>query len=121
MNATKLRRAREIKFKFFCRLFDMPTFLKTKHLLTRESPELKQFVKVGLRLTTTEKLGFGVPLTTRGPDKGKPDPIRYANKVLELHGWELHFVRREMNDRVVTNYYQLREIPIDHDYFDLDN
>jgi len=105
------------KRQYVTRHFKLSLLLKTDQLLHCDSPEIQQILKFGLKPHHICNLGFGVPLATRGKNKGMPDPIRYANKILGLAGYQLTFVRREMNDRVVRNFYTIDHLEIDDDYF----
>lgn len=79
----------------------------------RNTPEIVHLMKVGLKLESAKVLGFGVPITTRGPEKGLPDPIRYVTKIFNLYTEKVEFVRREMNGRVCINYYRVAECQVD--------
>jgi hypothetical protein len=105
------------KRRYVARRFDLASLLHLGKILHSDSPELQDLVKFGLKPCHIRNLGFGVPLATRGKNKGMPDPIRYANKILGLAGYQLTFVRREMNDRVVRNFYAIDHLEIDDDYF----
>ena len=106
------------KRRYVARRFDLASLLRPGKLLHADSPELQELLKFGLKPCHIRNLGFGVPLATRGKNKGMPDPIRYANKILELAGYQLTFVRREMNNRVVCNLYTVDHLEIDDHYFE---
>lgn len=52
----------------------------------RDCEPLKAIVRWGQFQQCYNSLGFHVPVATNGPDKGKPDSIRYLNLILSYLG-----------------------------------
>lgn len=106
MNVTKQRQTADRKRRYISTAVDIYKIIELAEL-HRNTPELARLVNFGLKPKTISKLGFGVPLTTAGPQKDLPDPIRYLNKILELYSKKLEFVRQEQNQRVRSNVYRV--------------
>lgn len=86
---------------------DIKALIDSVDNLHRNSPELQKIVEFGLNPDHVAKLGFTVPITTAGPDKGKPDPIRYLGRLLDVYDRKLELADQTKIDGARFNYYRI--------------
>lgn len=82
-------------------------FLESGKTWTKDSPELIELCKQGSRERIVNSIGFRVPTIIKGPNKGKPDAIRYLRKLLELVGLKLGPCQQGRKDGQKVNSYSL--------------
>lgn len=88
---------------------DLKPLMQSAAILNRHSVELLPVVEFGSNPVHSAKLGFTLPITTSGPDKGKPDPIRYLSRLLDLYDFELDLVQQPKVNGVRQNNYSIRK------------
>lgn len=84
---------------------DLKPLIQSADTLHRHSPELQPLIEFGCNPVHAAKLGFSMPVTTAGRDKGKPDPIRYLGRLLDLYDRRLELVDQpKVNGERRNNY-----------------
>lgn len=86
---------------------DLKPLIQSANTLHRYSPELQPVIEFGSNPIHAAKLGFTMPVTTAGPDKGKPDPIRYLGRLLDLYDRKLELVDQPKVDGERRNNYRI--------------
>lgn len=89
-------------------------FLDPEKTWNKDSPELIDLCKNGMRDRIVNALGFKVPIVTKGASKGKPDRIKYLRKLLELVGLQLGPCHKKREADQVLNTYQLDDTWLDN-------
>lgn len=82
-------------------------FMESGKTWTKDSPELIELCKQGERERIINSIGFRVPTIAKGPNKGKPDAIRYLRKLLEMVGLKLGPCQQSRKDGRKVNSYSL--------------
>lgn len=94
------------KVELLRRVLDFDILIESGKLFHWQSEELRPLIKFGSRAVVCNFLGFGIPTIIKGPNKGKPDVIRYLGRILELFDCETTGCKRRENGKIL-NYYRI--------------
>lgn len=97
-----------VKSVYVSKHLDIKDFILSCQPVHRNDEFLQKVLEFGSDPIHSKKLGLSVPVTSAGPGKGKPDPIRYFNKILGLFRHRLELDRQiYSNERQRLNLYRI--------------
>ena len=108
LEAERCRVTNEMKINAIRASFkDIDNWYDSGLIFHAESSEAQALIAFGKKERVKNYLGFDVPIATKGSRKGKPEPIKYLRKIVELFGYTLSPCQKQRTEKGQRNIYRI--------------